>query len=231
MKMTKETAVNAILTHINACYQDSTKPSTTALVELYAQVGEVLSQVEETSFHKEMAKIISKECPAVKGFSLRNLNRMTEFYTTFSVDADLLANALTIGWTQGIVIMESFASLEEMAFYVSMVEKQGLSKAELISELAGNAFETAKQMKLLEKVAELHETVPFAVAPVSLFTKGTTVDSQERIRGNVTPPVGKLKHFLQGSSPPRWKRNIPWKYFLELLTNHWCGKSPPRLLC
>ncbi len=227
MKMTRETAVSEILTHINTCYQDSTKPSAFALVALYAQVGEVLSQMEDSSFNKEMAKIISKECPSVKGFSLRNLNRMADFYSSFSENADLLSNALTIGWTQNIVILESCHSVEEKAFYVAMVQKQELSKSDLISEIESNAFETAKKVKMLEKVAELHETVFPTVAPVCPFVKGTSKDTSKSCLENVAPPVGKLRHFLQGSSPPKWMKRIPWRKSTLL----WYDSAAIRRIC
>ncbi|MFI3255759.1 MAG: DUF1016 N-terminal domain-containing protein [Eubacteriales bacterium] len=227
-------STNPVVMTINECFSATAKPEAQSLMNLYSTIGKFIAKEENSSFVAELAKEITKKCASLKGFSARNLRRMRDFHVTYSGDDVLLAEAKTIGWTQNTVIMERCDSLEEMAFYVALVQKQGLSKSELISEIASNAYETVKQMNLMAKVAEIHETVLLPVAPVhpkgtsfraSHSVKGTSKDTSKAMQRNVRPPVGKGQHFLQGSSPPRWKPKILMKYHLHRLSQLFAGNA------
>ncbi|MFI3255774.1 MAG: DUF1016 N-terminal domain-containing protein [Eubacteriales bacterium] len=218
-------STNQVVMAINECFSATAKPEAQTLMNLYSTIGEIIVKEESSSFVAELAKEITKNCAGVKGFSARNLRRMRDFYITYSSDEVLLAEAKTIGWTQNTIIMESCASLEEMTFYVAMVQKQGLSKSELISEIASNAYETVKLMNLMAKVAEIHETVLLPVAPVSHSVKGGSKVTSKSMQRNVRPPVGKGQHFLQGSSPPRWKPRILMRFHLHRLSQLFAGNA------
>lgn len=59
--------------------------------------------------------------PDVKGFSPRNLRRMRDFYRAYEDAPEALAEAMTIGWTQNVAILEGCESLEERVWYIRAV--------------------------------------------------------------------------------------------------------------
>lgn len=194
--------MNTIITTINQCFETTAKPDAQALMNLYTTIGQVIAEQENTSFITTLAKEITDNCGTVKGFSARNLRRMRDFYVTYSCDQSLMADALTIGWTQNIVIMESCESLEEMAFYIALTKVQNLSKVALVSAIEAKTFETSKQTKLQEKVAEIKTAASDRVALVSDFTRTTTVNPLPHLKNEVRQIFSKERHLLRGSGPP-----------------------------
>ncbi len=212
--------MNMIVTNVITAIQDSYaagKPEAEAMMNLYTTIGKAIAEQEDTSIVSELAKAITKECSEVKGFSARNLRRMRDFYVTYSSDEALMEQAQTIGWTQNTVIMETCSSLEEMAFYIALVKKDGLSKAELNAAMEAKTFENNKMEKVMAKTMEVvsktKETSATPVAPVSPSTKHASKDTSGQAIENVSPPVGNVKPFLQGTSPSRgrWRKGEWYK--------------------
>ena len=56
---------------------------------------------------------------------------MRESYRTYESVPEVLAQAITIGWTQSVVILEAELSLQDRTWYIQAVRRFGWSKLEL----------------------------------------------------------------------------------------------------
>ena len=56
---------------------------------------------------------------------------MRKFFRTYESSPEVLAQAMTIGWTQNVVILEAELTLQERAWYIQAVQRLGWSKLEL----------------------------------------------------------------------------------------------------
>ncbi|MFI3250549.1 MAG: DUF1016 N-terminal domain-containing protein [Eubacteriales bacterium] len=207
--------IDTIVAAIRSCYSETTKPNTADLMNLYTTIGQVIAEQENTSFITILAKEITENCDNVKGFSARNLRRMRDFYVTYSCDQSLMSEALTIGWTQNAVIMESCETLEEMAFYIALTKEQNLSKVALVSAIEAKTFETSKQTKLQEKVAEIKTATSDRIALVSDFARTATVNTLRHLKKEVRQVFSKQRRLLRGSGPPKrrigeWSNGNPY---------------------
>lgn len=79
--------------------------------------------------------------PGVSGFSSRNLRRMREFYRAYENEPEVLAQAMTIGWTQNIVILENCATTGERTWYIAAVRRFHWSKTELLEKITRRTHE------------------------------------------------------------------------------------------
>lgn len=110
-------------------------------MELYYEIGKAVCRRTEKGAAVAAAVYLSKQFPDVQGFSPRNLRRMRGFYRTYENYPDLLAEALEIGWTQNVVIMEADLTMEVRAWYLKAAKRFGWSKAELIEKIVSDAHE------------------------------------------------------------------------------------------
>ncbi|MBQ4565974.1 MAG: hypothetical protein IJA48_06465, partial [Oscillospiraceae bacterium] len=62
------------------------------------------------------AEYLQANYPDIPGFSPRNTRRMREFYRTYENSPVLLDEAMEIGWTQNVGILEAELTIEERAW-------------------------------------------------------------------------------------------------------------------
>lgn len=108
-------------------------------MELYCEIGQVVSGRAERRAASSAAEYLCNTYPGTVGFSPRNLRRMREFYRTYGDFKPVLTDAMTIRWTQNVVIMEAELTLEERAWYIRAVKQFEWSKLELQRKIAANA--------------------------------------------------------------------------------------------
>ncbi len=108
-------------------------------MELYCEIGRLVSGRPEKGAAVAAAEYLSAAHPDVSGFSPRNLRRMREFYRAYESAPEVLAQAVTISWTQNVVILESELTIQERAWYIQAVRQFGWSKLELIKQIKSNA--------------------------------------------------------------------------------------------
>ena len=87
-------------------------------MELYCEIGRLVSGRTEKGAAVAAAEYLCDAYPDVSGFSPRNLRRMREFYRAYENAPEVLAEAMTIGWTQNVVILEAELSLRERTWYI-----------------------------------------------------------------------------------------------------------------
>ena len=108
-------------------------------MELYRGIGCVVSDRSEKGAAVAAAEYLQRACPDAAGFSPRGLRRMRDFYRTYESVPEVMAEAMTIGWTQNVVIMEADLSLQEKTWYIRAVQQYGWSKLELAKQIAASA--------------------------------------------------------------------------------------------
>jgi len=131
---------------------------------------------------------------------------MREFYRTYEDAPEVLAEAMTIGWTQNVVILEAELTLQEKAWYIQAVRQFGWSKLELQREIKANAH--------LETALDFADDLCYTVAN----TAGESVPHREN---SAATCLGRLRPVhppgLDGSSRPAE----------HTLRRRFRGKAPP----
>ena len=108
-------------------------------MKLYCELGRLICERPEKGAAVAAAEHLHSRFPDVSGFSPRNLRRMREFYRLYAGNAELLALAMKIAWTQNVVILEAKLEIEERRWYLRAVGQFGWSKAELQRKINSNA--------------------------------------------------------------------------------------------
>ena len=107
-------------------------------MELYRGIGRVASGRPEKGAAVAAAEYLQGAYPDATGFSPRSLRRMRDFYRTYESTPEIMAEAMTIGWTQNVVIMESDLTLQDKAWYIRAIRQFGWSKLELAAQIAAS---------------------------------------------------------------------------------------------
>ena len=105
-------------------------------MDLYSGIGRIVCDRAEKGAAVVAAEYLRAKYPDASGFSPRNLRRMREFYRTYENSPALLGEAMEIGWTQNVVILESGLTLEEMGWYIRAVRKYGWAKKQLMDAIS-----------------------------------------------------------------------------------------------
>ena len=108
-------------------------------MELYRGIGRIVSGRQEKGAAVAAAEYLQGSYPDATGFSPRSLRRMRDFFRTYENAPEVMAEAMTIGWTQNAVIMEADLTLQEKMWYIRAVRQFGWSKLELAEQIAASA--------------------------------------------------------------------------------------------
>jgi predicted nuclease of restriction endonuclease-like (RecB) superfamily len=138
----------------------------TALIHLYWQIGQIISQkVSSESWGKsvvsELANYITQNAPEIKGFSDKNLWRMKQFYETYQSDPKLSPLVRELPWTHNTIIFSRCKSAEEREYYLRMCIKEHYSKRELERQISSSHFERTMigNQKLSAVLREIHPSI------------------------------------------------------------------------
>lgn len=108
-------------------------------MKLCCEIGRLVSARSEKGAAVAAAEYLCGMYPDVSGFSPRNLRRMRDFYRTYESSPEVLAQSMTIGWTQNVVILEAELTPQERAWYIWAVQRFEWSKLELQRKIAAGA--------------------------------------------------------------------------------------------
>lgn len=100
-------------------------------MELYREIGRLVSARREKGAAVAAAEYLRAAHSDVPGFSPRNLRRMRDFYRAYEEAPEVMAEAMTIGWTQNAVILEAELTIQERAWYIRAARQFKWSKLEL----------------------------------------------------------------------------------------------------
>lgn len=179
-----------IASAIAECYEKNEKPCNRALLELYTLIGQSVCRQGEKAFIPHLAEMLADRFPSLKGFSLRNLRRMRDFYRTYENNPILMERAQYLGWTQNAVILEYCETDAQRSFYIGLAVERNLSKLALMKAIQEHAFADAIHA---EDYAERMEP---SFAPVSDSCPDEAVDTTETAETVCEP-------FVTACEPPR----------------------------
>lgn len=135
-----------IVNLISRSKQQAQKAINRELINLYWQIGELISQ--ETQINawgkhtvEQLATYISSHYNNLKGFSARNLWRMKNFYETYKDQPKLINLTKEISWSNNLHIISKTKTLEEKEFYLLLANKQYYSERELARIIDSGTYE------------------------------------------------------------------------------------------
>ena len=131
-------------TDYSAMYVELDKLMSTDMtqMELYSEIGKAVASRPEKGAAVAAAEYLNTQYPENTGFSPRNLRRMRDFYRMYGTQAELLTQAMQIGWTQNVVIMEAELSMEQRLWSIHAARQYRWSKAELTRRIEMEAHLT-----------------------------------------------------------------------------------------
>ena len=109
-------------------------------MELYCEIGRVVSGRAEKGAAVAASEYLQAAYPAAEGFSPRNVRRMRAFYATYEESPEIMQQAMRLGWTRNVAILEGCGSSEERAWYIRAVLRFGWKKAKLLAAIESQAW-------------------------------------------------------------------------------------------
>lgn len=118
----------------------------TTLIDLYWQVGQIISQkIAQVQWGDgvvaQLAAHLAQTQPGLRGFTRANLFRMRQFYEAYKGDAIVSPLARQLPWTHNLIILNQSKRPEEREFYLRMVVQERWSKRELERQFKTALFE------------------------------------------------------------------------------------------
>ena len=107
---------------------------------LYCEIGRLVSGRAEKGAAVAASEHLQMTHPDVEGFSPRNLRRMRAFYAAYEEFPEIMRQAMKLGWTQNVAILEKCSSNEERAWYIRAVLHFGWKKAKLLEAIGSQAW-------------------------------------------------------------------------------------------
>ena len=125
------------------------------LLKLYWFLGAQITEKQKATswgngFIKQVSHDLQHEFPDMKGFSVRNLERMRKWYLYWSRDTLIASQVVSqlndapifqIPWGQNMVIMSKSDSLEEAQFYVQKTIENNWSRAVLTHQMESGLYQ------------------------------------------------------------------------------------------
>ncbi len=131
---------------IVAARQRALQTVNTALIDLYWQVGQIISRkIEQAELGDgvvtQLAEHIAKTQPGLRGFTRPNLFRMRQFYEAYRDDEKVSPLVRQLPWTHNLIILSQGKRPEEREFYLRQAIREQWSKRELERQFKGALFE------------------------------------------------------------------------------------------
>lgn len=146
MSTPTDTGFNEIVQLIVSARQRAVQAVNTTLIELYWQVGAIISRkiaaaewgegvVDQLTVH------IARTQPGLRGFTRRNLFRMRQFYEAYQGDEIVSPLVSQLPWTHNLIILSQSKRQEEREFYLRLAVQEQWSKRELERQFKAALFE------------------------------------------------------------------------------------------
>jgi len=137
---------NEILGLIASAKQRAVQAVNTTLIDLYWQVGEVISRKIAGAewgdgVVEQLAEHIARSQPGLRGFTRPNLFRMRQFYEAYRDNEKVSPLARQLPWTHNLIILSQSKHPDEREFYLRLAIREQWSKRELERQFKGALFE------------------------------------------------------------------------------------------
>ena len=125
---TTQTAFDDVLHLIDSAKQRVYRAANTELIDLYWQVGELISKKIASAewgdgVVAQLADFIAQTQPNLRGFTQRNLFRMRQFYEAYQGDTKVSPLVTQLSWTHNLTILSRSKRPEEREFYLEALDQ------------------------------------------------------------------------------------------------------------
>lgn len=143
---TEEQGFAEISRLIQAARENTLRTVNTALIDVYWQIGQTLSQRVAAAEWGEgvvdrLAAYLARTQPGLRGFTRANLYRMRQFYETYREDEKVAPLVRQLPWTHNLIILGQSKREEEREFYLRLAIREKWSKRELERQMDAALFE------------------------------------------------------------------------------------------
>jgi predicted nuclease of restriction endonuclease-like (RecB) superfamily len=119
------------------------------LIELYWNIGRYVSEKNKLegwgkSVVDKMSNYIITRNPSIKGFSSRNIRRMSQFFETYQGHEKLSALLTELSWSNHLHILSKTKSIEEKQFYLELASQHHYSERDFARIIDSCTYERAK---------------------------------------------------------------------------------------
>jgi len=153
------TFISEIKNKVRSAQYEAMKAVNVALINLYWDIGRSISEKQSENWGKSivltLSKELQKEFPGVGGFSVSNLWLMSQFYSEYQSNINLVPLVREISWSKHISILKKCKEPKEREFYILSTKKFGWTKNVLIHQIENKTFE-----KYLLNQTNFDETLP-----------------------------------------------------------------------
>lgn len=137
--------ISEIKEKIRQSQYEALKAVNVHLINLYWDLGKAISEKQSAGWGKSIVSNLSKELrrefPRMNGFSAGNLWLMTQFYSEYQSDVNLVPLVREISWSKHIVILKKCKDSQQRQFYILATKKFGWTKDVLLHQVENNTFE------------------------------------------------------------------------------------------
>lgn len=163
MSAMPDTGFAEIVDLIVATRQRAVQTVNATLIDLYWQVGAIISRKIAAAewgdgVVAQLAEHIARTQPGLRGFTRRNLFRMRQFYEAYRDDEVVSALLRQLPWTHHLIILSQSRRDEERDFYLRTAIQEKWSKRELERQFKAALFERAvlSPAKVSPLVTQIH---------------------------------------------------------------------------
>ena len=131
---------------IRAAQYAALKAVNKELIALYWDIGKLIVERQQgatwgKSIVEQLAKDLQAEFSGIKGFSIRNIWNMRNFYLSYSQNEKLQPMVAEISWSHNLVVLEKCKDDLEREFYIRMTRKFGWTKNVLAHQIENQTYE------------------------------------------------------------------------------------------
>lgn len=163
MSAMPDTGFAEIVDLIVATRQRAVQTVNATLIDLYWQVGAIISRKIAAAewgdgVVAQLAEHIARTQPGLRGFTRRNLFRMRQFYEAYRDDEIVSALLTQLPWTHHLIILSQSRRDEERDFYLRTAIREKWSKRELERQFKAALLERAvlSPAKVSPLVTQIH---------------------------------------------------------------------------
>lgn len=126
--------------------QRASQSVNTVLIELYWQIGQIISsKIEQAQWGDrvvdQLAQHLAQTQPGLRGFTRSNLFRMRQFYEAYRNNEKVAPLVRQLPWTHNLIILNQSKSEEEREFYLHLAIREKWGKRELERQFKAALFE------------------------------------------------------------------------------------------
>lgn len=134
--------IEVIKQDINKTQFDIMVNANISLVNLYYRIGKVLyeNSMWGNKFLDKLSLELKLSFPKQKGFSIRNLKYMKNFYTEYKNNFEFVQLVAQLPWTHNIILIEKIKDKKIRKWYIKKCLEEGWSKSVLLYQIDTNLY-------------------------------------------------------------------------------------------